>query len=289
MTKYVIITPVRDEEAYIGKTIESVLNQTIRPAQWIIVNDGSSDRTGEIVDQYAILNPWIKVVHRENRGFRKSGGGVIEAFYAGHSRLTGSDWDFIIKMDGDLSFKMDYYERCFSHFEADSSLGIGSGMVCIYKDGVLQEDSPCDPPFHVRGATKIYRRSCWEKISPLVQAPGWDTIDEVKANMLGWSTRTFRDVSLVQLKATGQTDGSWRDLFKNGRANYITGYHPVFMLAKCVKRVFHNPPFMGSLALWTGFLSGYLKKIKQVQDEGVILYLRNEQIRRITFRSSIYG
>jgi biofilm PGA synthesis N-glycosyltransferase PgaC len=288
MPKYVIITPVRDEEAHIGKTIESVLHQTILPIEWVIVNDGSSDRTGEIIDRFVELHPWIKAVHRENRGFRKSGGGVIEAFYDGYSKLKTSDWDFIVKLDGDLFFEKDYFEKCFAHFEADPGLGVGGGMVCINKDGQLREDSIGDPPFHVRGATKIYRRPCWGRISPLTGSPGWDTIDEVKANMLGWTTRTFRDLSLVQLKATGEADGCWRNWFKNGRANYITGYHPAFMFAKCLKRLFKDPPLLGAMALWSGFLSGYLKNIQQVQDRDVIFFLRKEQIRCLTMRSSIY-
>ena len=102
--KYVIITPARDEERYIKYTIESVLQQTMLPAEWIIVDDGSTDRTGEIADQYASQHPWIRVIHRENRGFRKSGGGVMEAFYDGYNHLQSQNWDFLVKLDGDLTF-----------------------------------------------------------------------------------------------------------------------------------------------------------------------------------------
>jgi biofilm PGA synthesis N-glycosyltransferase PgaC len=285
---YVIITPVRDEEAYIGKTLESVIRQTIRPVEWVIVNDGSVDRTGEIIDFYTNQYFWIKSIHRSNRGFRKSGGGVIEAFYDGYSGLEGNEWGFIVKLDGDLTFGPDYFEKCFSVFNRYPELGIGGGMICLTENGQMKEDSVGDPPFHVRGATKIYRRACWEKISPLIKAPGWDTIDEIKANMHGWNTRTFRDIIMIQLKATGKADGNWRNWLKNGLANYITGYHPLFMMAKCLRRVFRQPFFSASAALWIGFCSGYLKGIPQVEDKKVICYLRKEQIRRLMFRSSIY-
>src|ERR1700683_306012 len=132
MTRYAVITPVRDEEEFVGATIECVSRQTVRPAEWVIVNDGSSDRTGEIIDQYAAQFPWIRVVHRENRGFRKSGGGVVEAFYDGYQALRSSDWEFIVKLDGDLSLPPTYFEKCFEHFELDPKLGIGGGD--IYHD-----------------------------------------------------------------------------------------------------------------------------------------------------------
>jgi len=287
--QYIIITPVRDEVEYIEKTLESVIRQTVLPSQWIIVDDGSTDGTSEILDIHAVQTKWIKVVHRGNRGYRAAGGGVIEAFYAGYSVLTDDHWDFIVKLDGDLSFAPDYFEQCFKIFEAEVELGIGGGTVCQLENGQLKVDSIGDPPFHVRGATKIYRWACWEKINPLVKAPGWDTIDEVKANLHGWTTRTFAELKLVQHKPTGGADGNWHNWFKNGRANYITGYHPLFMLAKCAKRALRKPILLESMALLAGFCSGYLKRIPQVPDDEVIRYLRRQQIRRLLLRSSIYG
>jgi len=287
--KYIIITPVRDEALYIEKTLEAVSCQTILPSQWLIVDDGSVDGTGEILDSRAAQISWIKVIHRKNRGFRAAGGGVMEAFYAGYSVLNDDNWDFIVKLDGDLSFSPDYFEQCFKIFDTEQELGIGGGTICQLENGQLKVDSAGDPKFHVRGATKIYRRACWEKINPLVKASGWDTIDEVKANLHGWSTRTFAELKLVQHKPTGGADGFWRDRFKNGRANYITGYHPIFMLAKCVKRALRRPFLLESIALLAGFCSGYLKGIPQVQDDEAIHYLRQQQIRFLLRRPCIYG
>ena len=115
-TKYVVITPVRNEEEYIDFTLQSMTAQTIVPLEWIIVNDGSTDRTAEIIDSYAALMPWIKHAQRKDRGFRKSGGGVIEAFYDGYEVLSKDEWHYIVKLDGDLSFKRDYFEKCFERF-----------------------------------------------------------------------------------------------------------------------------------------------------------------------------
>lgn len=285
---YIIISPVRDEVLYIEKTIESVKNQTILPSQWIIVDDGSTDGTGEILDKHAAQSDWIKVIHRADRGSRVAGGGVVEAFYTGYAVLEDHNWDFIVKLDGDLSFAPDYFEQCFNIFKQDETLGIGGGIICVADQGELKVESVGDPPFHVRGATKIYRRACWEKIKPLLQAPGWDTIDEVKANLHGWTTRTFANLKLIQHKPTGGADGSWLNWFKNGRANYITGYHPLFMFLKCIKRALHKPYLIAGTALFAGFCTGYFSKIPQVQDIAAIRYLRQQQIRFILFQPSIY-
>ena len=237
--KYVIITPVRDEEQYIEKTISSVTSQTLKPVEWIIVNDGSVDNTGSIIDKYATEYSWIKTVHRSNRGFRKAGGGVIEALYAGYNVVEFKDWDFIVKLDGDLSFETWYFEKCFQHFDKDSKLGIGGGVIYSIINGKPELEKT--PVFHVRGATKIYKKECWIGIGGLINAPGWDTIDEVKANMLGWETKSFSDLQILHLRYTGGAEGTWRDMVKNGRANYIAGYHPLFMLLKCTKRMFQKP------------------------------------------------
>ena len=289
MTNYIIVTPVRNEQDNFPGTIASILSQTVRPRQWIIVDDGSTDATGKIADAAARANPWIRVVHRSDRGFRQPGGGVIEAFYDGFTRVTAPDWEFLVKLDGDLAFASDYFQHCLENFGKNPKLGIGGGVICRKAGTELVVESRGDPAFHVRGATKIYRRACWEAIGGLFKAPGWDTIDEVKANMLGWRTHTFTDLRLHQLKNTGSADGNWRNWMKNGLANYITGYHPLFMFAKCAKRTFARPYFYGAGGLAWGFISGYLRGVPQVNDAALIRYVRKEQLRKLTLRGSIWG
>ena len=285
-TKYVVITPVRDEEEHVGHTLECMLSQTVLPTEWIIVNDGSTDKTGAIIDEYASRFPWIRGLHRRNRGFRKPGGGVVEAFNEGYSNLQTKDWDFIVKFDGDLSFDPDYFERCFRNFEGDQKLGVAGGTICYVVNGVKEFESA--PAFHVRGATKIYRRLCWDQIGGYWPAPGWDTMDEVKANSLGWNTTSFKDLHLVHHRPTGEADGFWNGLVKYGRANYICGYHPLFMFGKFVRRLAVKPRILGAVALMYGYVSGYLKRIPQVDDPAAIAYLRRQQINRLVGRASIW-
>src|SRR5580698_1711925 len=277
--KYVVITPVRDEEKHMEATIEAVAGQTIRPTEWVIVDDGSSDRTGDIIDQYAAKFSWISVVHRSNRGFRKSGGGVVEAFCDGYDRLRCNDWDFVVKLDGDLTFARTYFEKCFEHFELDPELGVGGGE--IYHDVGGVQKLEANPKFHVRGATKIYRRDCWEAIGGLLRAPGWDTIDEVKANMLGWKTYSFGELQLVHHRLTGTADGLLRDRIKHGIACYVSGYDPLFVVASCVSRLIQKPYIAGSAAIFYGFIKGYWIRMPRVNDKQLIKYLRTQQLRRL--------
>ena len=287
-TRYAIISPVRNEEAHLRLTIDSMAHQTVLPVEWVIVNDGSTDGTASILDECARQFPWIRAVHRQDRGFRKPGGGVVEAFNAGYATLACRDWDFIVKLDGDLTFEPDYFEKCFEHFQREPRLGVGGGVVYnVMPDGTRRFESG-GPSFHVRGATKIYRRACWDGIGGFWPAPGWDTLDEVKANMLGWTTRSFADLHLHHHRPTGAADGRWRNLVKNGKSNYISGYHPLFMFAKCMRRLLRQPYFMGSVALAYGFLEGYLGRVPQVDDPELIGYLRREQLAKLRGGSTIW-
>jgi poly-beta-1,6-N-acetyl-D-glucosamine synthase len=286
MTRYIIITPVRNEEQYLERTVESVLSQTILPAEWVIVNDGSTDQTGVIIDRYAAQCPWIRAVHRANRGFRKAGGGVIEAFYDGYNSLRTDDWEFIVKLDGDLTFAPDYFEQCFAHFSSEPRLGIGGGE--IYHDLGGQLKLEANPAFHVRGATKIYRRACWEGIGGLCVAPGWDTVDEVKANMFGWSTHSFPELRLIHHRFTGSAEGLLRDRVKHGVACYVSGYHPLFVAAKCVSRLAQKPYLIGAAAILYGFLKGHLTHAPRVTDARVIRYIRAQQLRRLIGLETIW-
>jgi len=286
MTRYVIITPARDEEEHVQATIESVSSQTVRPEEWVIVDDGSTDRTGAIIDRYAAQFHWIRVIHRPNRGFRKPGGGVVDAFNEGYCSLRCNDWDFIVKLDGDLTFSSDYFQRCFEHFRKQPELGIGGGE--IYHDVGRKLKLEVNPRFHVRGATKIYRRACWHAIGGLWVGPGWDTIDEVKANMLGWKTRSFEELPLVHLRPTGAADGHLHDCVKHGLVCYTCGYHPLFLLASCLYRVVRKPYLLGSVAIAWGFLKAHFSHTLRVDDKQLTSYLRLQQLRRLCGLETIW-
>lgn len=301
--RYVVVSPVRNEAEHLGKTLRSMIHQTLRPAQWILVNDGSTDGTAEMIDQFAAEHPWIVAVHRSSRDragqAEKSAGGAdpkrgkrareakeIEAFYHGYERLSAADWDFVVKLDGDVGFDPGYFESCLAEFAADPALGIGGGVIChVGKNGLEVEATPS---FHVRGATKIYRRECWEQIGGVLRGAAWDTADEVKANQLGWNTRSFADLKVIHYRFTGAANGWWQNAVKNGVWSYIAGYHPLFMLFRCAKRLFRRPYGIGGIGLLTGFVLGYVRRIPQIEDRGAINFLRKQQMRRLTLRSTVW-
>jgi glycosyltransferase involved in cell wall biosynthesis len=284
--RYVIITPVRDEEKLVGHTLECVAAQTIQPAEWVIVDDGSTDDTGRIIDEYAKQFSWIQTIHRPNRGFRQPGGGVIDAFNDGFNRLRTKDWEFIVKLDGDLTFSLAYFQKCLEHFANEPRLGIGGGEIYHNLGGKLKLE--VNPRFHVRGATKIYRRACWEAIGGLQPMVGWDTIDEVKANMLGWKTYSFRELRLLHHRATGSAEGLVRDQVKHGLVCYISGYHPLFVAASCLSRLVRKPYVIGSAAVLFGFLKGYFTHTQRLNQPRMIQYLREQQLRRLCGLETIW-
>lgn len=298
--RYVVISPVRNEAEHLERTIQSVTQQTVRALRWLIVNDGSTDETSAIIERYALKHPWIIPVQRSgvdrvsspgmqetkgSRGKRARDAKEIEAFYAGYEKLVDSDWEYLVKLDGDLSFEPDYFEKCFAEFEADPKLGIGGGTICHLVNGQLEAE--LTPKFHVRGATKIYRRACWEQIGGVICGASWDTLDEVKANMLGWSTRTFPHLKVAHLRVTGAANGAWQNAVKNGVWSSIAGYHPLYMLARCGRQAMEKPYLLGSAGLLYGYIKAYIQGIPRAEKQ-MVHYVRRQQIRKLSFRPTIW-
>ncbi|MFW5886944.1 MAG: glycosyltransferase family 2 protein, partial [Bacteroidota bacterium] len=255
---YIIISPVRNEEEYIEKTICSVINQTIKPLEWIIVNDGSTDKTPTIIQKYSKDHNWIKTINRE-KGQHEPGTGVVKAFYNGLEHVTRKNYDYLVKLDGDLSFEPDYFETLLERFASDPALGIASGKTYIPgKKGFILD--PC-PNNHVRGPAKMYRETCFNDIGGIPVVLGWDTIDENKAQMKGWKTKSFDDLKIMHYKPIGykQKNTIKKELIA-GERQYFLGYHPIFALAKGVAKTTKKPYIIGGMLNITGYMIAALKK-----------------------------
>lgn len=285
-TKYVVITPVRDEETYLPYTIDSMVRQIVRPQEWVIVDDGSKDSTGRIIDDAERRHTWIRGVRRQDRGFRKWGAGIIEAFYDGFHALTCKDWEFMAKLDGDLSFEPNYFAGMFERFDENPALGIAGGFLYHVENG--EKTLERNPVFHVRGGAKIYRRACWKAIDGLWVGPGSDTVDEVKANMLGWKSQSFLELQIQHHRWTGAAYGRWGGIVKNGKTDYVSGYHPLFLFAKAVARLFQHPPILGAAALVYGYVSAYLQKTPRIDDPQLIKYLQKQQLAKLCGQETIW-
>ncbi len=284
--RYVVITPARNEAANLGATIDSMKRQTVVPLAWYIVDDGSTDETPDMVRAATVDSPWIHLVQRDDRGFRAAGGGVVEAVQAGYDLIEDHSWDFLVKLDADLRFDEDYFASCLGAFADDDALGIAGGTVYNLENG--QRVSEPHPSFHVRGATKIYRNACWFEIGGLVAAPGWDTIDELSANMHGWSTRTLTAIPIDQLRTTGDAAGQWSNWVKNGRAAYLAGYHPLFLLARAAKRLVQSPYIVATAGLLWGYGRPAIRREPRQVDAELESYVKKQQWNRLTGKETIW-
>ena len=273
---YIIISPVRNEEEWLEKTIHSVVKQTILPLEWILVNDGSTDRTAGIIRSYQQQYPWIKLINLSDRGFYLPGEGVVNVFYEGFDRITEKSWQYVVKLDCDLSFPEDYFESLIKEFDGDPKLGIASG--CIYNvinGSLVQEKSQEDHPF---GASKMYRRECFEEIGGLKRMPGWDLADLLAAQMNNWKTRCFFEMKIAHYKIGGsRRTGLTKGKFLQGRFQYRFGYTFFYTLLKSIYHLNARPFFISSAGLITGYIYAAIKKEPRYFDREMISYLRKRQ------------
>jgi glycosyltransferase involved in cell wall biosynthesis len=276
---YVVITPVRNEAEFIEKTLLSMCQQTISPVEWVIVNDGSTDETADIVARYAAQHAWIRLVNRQDRGARQRGRGVIEAFYAGHATLACPDYDLIVKLDGDLSFEPTYFESLLREFASNPRLGIAGGGVYERLDGehwVLQAAR-----HHVRGPTKVYRRACFDAIGGLVPALGWDGVDEWKALMLGWEVQSFLELKVCHYRWTGAATGALKSRVEQGYGAHYMSYHPLFTVARGVRYMFVRPYLVGGIVFIAGYLVAWLRGQPRLSDPSLNRYIRRAQMKQL--------
>ena len=256
--KYIIISPVKDEDKYIESTIQSVLGQTVKPAQWIIVDDGSQDGTAAILNGYCKNNGWITVKRIEREPQRRPGSAVINAFNKGLELIKDEKYDFIVKLDCDLKFEPDYFKNMFSRFQDDANLGIASG-VYLEKRGKAQ--IPVEmPDYHASGASKVVRSQCFKEIGGFTPEKGWDTVDEIKAQSRGWKTAHFKDIHFYHLKNEGSGIGNIRTNKMHGEIYYLTGGSKPFLLLKVAHRMIFGAPFIaGGFMMLIGYLIPLIK------------------------------
>ena len=282
---YIIISPVRNEEKYIEKTIRSVIHQTILPMEYIIVNDGSTDDTPNIIEKYTSQYSWIQCIHKP-KGEHRPGAGVIEAFYSGYQNIKNNSWEFIVKLDSDLSFEKDYFETQLRKFSENPKLGMTSGVTYQPNGkGLIIDKMPED---HVRGAAKMYRRDCFNQIGGIPKVLGWDTIDELKAQYEGWETQSYKPLILVHYKPIGikQTKIIKREMLAGDRQYYL-GYHPLFALLKNLYRMFQKPYFIAGFLNMLGFLKANILRKDRI-DKPLMKLLRKKQIERLTMKRKFW-
>lgn len=219
--KYYIVIPSYNEEALIALTLQSLISQTVLPSKIVVVNDNSTDKTADIVLDFAKENPYISLVNKTSETIHLPGSKVIQAFQKGFETLD-ENYDLIVKLDADLIFPANYFETIIKHFQSDSKIGMAGGFCYIEKNGdwVLENLTDKD---HIRGALKAYRKETFQQIGGLKPAMGWDTVDELLCKYYNWKVVTDESLHVKHLKPTGANYNKTAR-YKQGEAFYTLGY-----------------------------------------------------------------
>ena len=282
MGNYVLITAAHNEEAFIERTCESVIAQTVLPLKWIVVDDASVDRTASIVARYRdARQDLIELLHIDRppgRDFRNK----VRAFDVGLKRARQLRFAHVGNLDADISFEPDYYARMLSHFEQDPELGIAGGMIASCIDGVYIAQNVASDS--VAGAVQLFHRDCFEDVGgylPLRQG-GIDAAAEIIARKKGWRVRTFTDVRVLEHRRTGTaTADPLSARRREGMRLYSLGYGFPFFVVRCLRRSMERPRIVGSVAALYGYLASALRGDPIVLPSDVVDYLRGEQRRKI--------
>jgi glycosyltransferase involved in cell wall biosynthesis len=281
--RYCLITPCRDEAKYARRTLESITRQTLAPARWIIVDDGSSDETPALLKEYAARFDYIQIVRREDRGVRSVGPGVIDAFYAGYDAINPDDFEYICKLDLDLDIPPGYFQEMIQRMEANPRLGTCSGKPYFPdpKDpsGKTLISEACGDEMSV-GMVKFYRTRCFKQIGGFVRQVMWDGIDCHRCRMLGWIACSWDEPSIrfIHLRPMGTSHkGWWTGRVRHGMGQYFMGTSLPYMLASGLFRMTRPPIVVGGLAMIWGYLRNMLKGVQRYDDLDFRTFLRRYQ------------
>jgi glycosyltransferase involved in cell wall biosynthesis len=279
--KYVLITAAKNEESYIEKTIQSVINQTIKPERWIIVSDGSTDQTNDIVEQYKNKYKFIDLIAlppNKERNFSSK----VNALNKALKKFDGMEYDFIGNLDADVTLSKSYYEDVFRTFQTNPKLGVAGGIIldCV-GDKVYPQNISLNT---VAGAIQVFRKECFEKIGYYTpfKYGGEDAFMETMARMMGWNVQTFAELKVHHHRPTGTGMGSLSKAnFRSGKMFYTLGYSPVFLLVRCFYRIFDKPVLIGSILNILGYFSAFIEKEKCPAGDAFINFVRSEQRERL--------
>jgi len=274
--RYLLITPCRDEAEHARRTLESVVRQTVTPALWVIVDDGSTDKTPQILDDYARRYDYIRVIRRQDRGERSVGPGVVDAFYAGYESIDPAEFDYICKLDLDLDIPFEYFETVIQRMEANRRIGTCSGKPYYPAPGDRLISERCGDDMSV-GMIKFYRRECFEQIGGFVRQVMWDGIDCHRCRMLGWIACSWDEpeIRFLHLRPMGASErGILAGRMRHGYGQYFMGTSLPYMTASAAFRATRPPLLTGGLAMWWGYVKSMLARTPRYEDRQFRRYLR---------------
>ena len=280
--RYVVVTPVRNDEENLRTLATALAEQTLQPERWIIVDNGSTDSTRTTIRALEATYAWITGIESPSAGELMRGAPIVRAFHTAVATLDDDDADVVVKLDADITFAPDHFERLLAEFERAPRLGIAGGIG--YErgaDGTWRQRHGTGAG--VWGANRAYRRACLQEILPLEERMGWDTIDLIKATVRGWQISVFYDLPFRHHRVEGKRDGRRaRTWAIQGRASHYMGYRPSYMLVRTLYRALQEP---SALALMRGYLAAALQREPKCQDITVRNFIRRSQsLRRLPQR-----
>jgi biofilm PGA synthesis N-glycosyltransferase PgaC len=280
LPSYVLITPARNEAGYIELTLKSVVSQTVRPLKWVIVSDGSTDATDDIVRQYVANNAWIELVQMPERRERNFAGKAI-AVSAGQKKLGELQYDVIGNLDADVSFDPDYFAFLMERFAENPRLGVGG---TAFREGNLSYNYDFVGIEHVSGMCQMFRRECFEGIGgySAIRSGGIDLIAVLSARAKGWESRTFVEKSFVHHRSQGGAlHTGLRERLHMGRKDYLLGNHPLWEIFRGVYQMAHKPYLIGGLlVLWSYFWNS-LRGVERTIPDELMAIRRSDQLKRL--------
>ncbi len=280
--RYVLVTPARNEAAFIAKTLESMIQQTVPPLKWVIVDDGSTDDTAAIVARYLPSHSWIELLRRPARKERHFAA-KVEAVNAGLGRMAGLDYEICGNLDADTSFGPDHFEFLLSRFQADPKLGVAGTVFC--EDGGYRSDRDSfEGRTHVSGQCQLFRKECWNGIGGYVPNPGGgvDWMAVITARMKGWKTQSFRERSFYHHRKLGTAErGRLAAAFAYGAKDYQLGGHPVWEACRVGYRMARPPYLVAGASLGAGFAWAWLRRVPRPVSAELMRFHRGEQMAKL--------
>lgn len=279
--KYIIITPARNEEDFIKFTIESVISQSVLPLKWVIVSDGSTDGTDDIVSTYSKKHKFIYLLSANSTGDRNFGS-KVNAIKAGFKLIDNENYDYLGFLDADVSFDSNYFKAILEKFEGSQKLGVGGGIIQeLIKGKYVTQNNSLNS---VAGAVQTFRRKCYEDIGGYIPLKygGIDTAAEIIARSKGWDVQTFPELKVLHHRRVMTGKGNqFKVKYRHGITHYMLGYHPLFQILRCLLRIKDRPYFLGSFFIMLGYLNATRKKYERQLPDDVVAFLQKEQMQRI--------
>ena len=284
LNRYLLITPCRDEGDYLQTTIDSVCSQTIMPTKWVIVDDGSTDDTPNILNQAQEQYEFIDVIRRDDRGHRSVGPGVVDAFYVGLESVNLDDYDFVCKLDGDLEFQPRYFERLLEILDEDQGLGNLSGKLFLRYGSKLVEERLRDD--NAIGPAKFYRVRCFQDIGGFVRQVSWDGIDGHMCRMHKWipAATDEDDLRVIHLRRMGSSQNSfWQGRLRWGGGKYFMGSRLYYVIALSIFRIFERPFVVSGVGILVGYLRAAIKREPRYENPDYLRFFRRYELESLLF------